>query len=343
MKVTVSCLLVTAVCTAIAPAATAQVAPVCREVAADAEGDGFGWQDNASCIITMESAPAPVFTNLETKEFVNITRAYWNAPADLYNKTITCIASRYNGSTGAYVPDNAPGRETHYSFHYTHLPLTTTAPYTGTVKSEHIVTAGPNSDYYYNETFTSWSMDNGIYTGGAPFTESPYVEIVTEPSTGEKVIRTWRRDSEFVQCSAVPTGVPPVFADDSSPESGTTVDDSNGSSNTENTGSDSDVQSASGESGAESANVEVDTGQSDSTDNSASTNNNSTIDETDDSTIPADPLLNNDATAPTSELSNPFGTSSGGSGSIGIWLLSLLAVFGYKTNSLTARAGKRDD
>ena len=52
-------------------------------------------------------------------------------------------------------------------------------------------------------------MDNGIYTGGAPFTESPYVEIVTVPSTNRKAIKTWRGNGEFVQCTAVPTGISP--------------------------------------------------------------------------------------------------------------------------------------
>ena len=48
MKVMLSGLLLMAVCAGISPVATAQVAPVCRETAADADGDGFGWQDSES-------------------------------------------------------------------------------------------------------------------------------------------------------------------------------------------------------------------------------------------------------------------------------------------------------
>ena len=101
------------------PTALAQLDPVCRQVAADPDGDGFGWQDNGSCIVTQESEPAPEFTNLETREFINLTRAYWNAPVDIYNKTISCVAHRFSSDTGTYVADNDPSRETHYTFHYT--------------------------------------------------------------------------------------------------------------------------------------------------------------------------------------------------------------------------------
>lgn len=336
-------LLVSALCASISPIAFAQVDPVCREVAADADGDGFGWQDNGSCIVTMESEPAPVILNRETNEYVNLTRAYWNPPVDLYDKTIFCFNNIFNISRGVYVPDNDPSRETHYTFHYTHFPLTATAPFTGTVRSEHFVTAGPNNDLYYDESFTSWSMDNGIYTGGAPFTESPYVEIVTVPSTNEKAIRTWRGESSFVQCSAVPTGVPPVFGSDSTPEAGTTSATSDESVQDQTAPEpipaeqveDGPVESSDGQS----TNIETDPSSTDIGSNEAS------ISATDNTTQPGntasvDSVLSNDATT-TVEFLNPFATTgAGGGGSIGIWYLLLLAGFNLipKVRIYTRRA-----
>lgn len=329
MRLLLLCLLVSALCASISPIAFAQVDPVCREVAADADGDGFGWQDNGSCIVTMGSEPAPVIFNRETNEYVNLTRAYWNPPVDLYNKTIFCFNNIFNIGSRVFVPDNDPSRETHYTFHYTHFPLTATAPFTGTVRSEHFVTAGPNNNLYYNESFTSWSMDNGIYTGGAPFTESPYVEIVTVPSTNEKAIRTWRGESSFVQCSAVPTGVPPVFGSDSTPEAETTLATSDESVQDQmgpeqipvELVEDVFVESSDGLStviASDPYNTEIES-------NVASI---SAVDNATQSGNPAsvDAVLSNDATA-TVEFSNPFATTSGGGGSIGIWYLLLLAGY----------------
>lgn len=310
MKI-LSGLLCTSLCFGAIPIAKAQIAPVCREVAADADGDGFGWQDNNSCIVTQESEPAPVFTNLETNEFVNLTRAYWNAPADLYNKTITCVAHHFIRDTGTYVADNDPDRETHYTFHYTHLPLTATAPYTGTVRSEHIVSPGPDNDVfqtYYNQTFVTWSMDNGIYTGGAPFSGSPYVEIVTVPSTNLKEIRTWRGNGDFVQCTAVPTGVPP---------SNNTGENSDTSSNNNDTASQINSSSDNGSN----TDTNTDTNANDDDTNTNSSTNSSVSTEILESTSGnTNAVISNDD----SSLSR---ASANGGGSFGLWfLLPMLAL-----------------
>ena len=300
------------------PTALAQLDPVCRQVAADPDGDGFGWQDNGSCIVTQESEPAPEFTNLETREFINLTRAYWNAPVDIYNKTISCVAHRFSSDTGTYVADNDPSRETHYTFHYTHLPLTTSAPYTGSLRSEHIVSPGPDNDSfetYYNETFVTWSMDNGIYTGGAPFTESPYVEIVMVPSTNRKAIKTWRGNGEFVQCTAVPTGIPPGLE---------IVDASNGTgeTNTDNVNSETNT-TVDNISGADnSPGIDNSTNSSDVTGNSNETENTESLNSPG-SNVSA--VINSDA-SPSSGISQPSNVSNSGGGSFGLWLLLPLII-----------------
>lgn len=320
MRLLLPYLLVLALCASISPIALAQVDPVCREVAADADGDGFGWQDNGSCIVTMESEPAPEIINRETNELVNLTRAYWNPPADLYNKTIFCFNNIFNTSRGVYVADNDPNRETHYTFHYTHFPLTAASPFTGTVRSEHFVTAGPNSELYYDESFTSWSMDNGIYTGGAPFTESPYVEVVTVPSTNEQAIRTWRGASSFVQCSAVPTGVPPVFSAETTSEAETTSATSDQSVPVEQVDDvyveSSDGQSTVMASDPSSTEIEINAPSNSAADNAIQPGSSASV-------VAG---LSNDATT-TVEFSNPFVTTSGGGGSIGVWYLLLLAGY----------------
>ena len=340
MRVMLPGLLVVASCGSITPSAFAQVDPVCREVAADPDGDGFGWQDNASCIITMESEPAPTIINRETNELVNLTRAYWNPPVDLYNKTVFCVNNIYSSRAGAYVADNDPSRETHYTFHYTHFPLTTEAPFTGIVQSEHFVTAGPVSELYYEESFTSWSMDNGIYTGGAPFTQSPYVEIVTEPSTNEKAIRTWSGDGSFVRCSATPTGVPPVFGIESTPEGETTSDQSVQDQTTPEQAPVEQVEDAPDEViDNPDTGVESDPPSSANHSNeTSSTAANNTI-EPGRITDSSEAVQGNDATTTMSEISNPFATTDGG-GSIGLWYLLLLT--GIKImEKLAGLTGKR--
>ena len=73
-----------------APAGSiAQELPVCTHQYYDADGDGFGWQNEASCLITPGSEPPPDFINKFTGEPVTLVRPYWDGNTDI--------------ATGAYV------------------------------------------------------------------------------------------------------------------------------------------------------------------------------------------------------------------------------------------------
>ena len=184
------------ICMALSQVSFAQTLPVCASQAADPDGDGFGFANGASCIVTSDSAGPPQFTNRETDAPVNIVRAYWDGLVD-FNNPVTC--TRYSFVTDRYVASTA------LVVTLTFGPLSTSAPYVGTV----IRTRSSGS-----ETTFPWSMDNGIYTGPTNLGRSPWFEIV---NVGEqKAVRTWFSNTIFNQCAAVdptksfsPTGVPP--------------------------------------------------------------------------------------------------------------------------------------
>lgn len=54
-------------------------------------------------------------------------------------------------------------------------------------------------------------------------------------------------------------------------------------------------------------------------------------------TAPDGALLSNDQATTTAQLTNPFATTSGGGGSVGIWFLLLLAGFNLKTKTRNLR------
>jgi len=62
--------------------------PICSATLFDADGDGFGWENEASCIVTSASALPPVFTNSETGNQVDLVRAYWDGNTDLADKVL---------------------------------------------------------------------------------------------------------------------------------------------------------------------------------------------------------------------------------------------------------------
>ncbi len=182
-------------CMTLSQVSSAQTIPVCASQAADPDGDGFGYANGASCIVTSDSAGPPEFINQETSLPVNIVRAYWDGLVD-FNNPVTC--TRYAFVTDRYVAS------TSLSVTLTFSPLTTSAPYVGRVTR--VRGAGSESTF-------DWSMDNGIYTGPTNLGRSPWFEIVN--AGDQKAVRTWFSNSIFNQCAAVdpnksfsPTGIP---------------------------------------------------------------------------------------------------------------------------------------
>lgn len=103
----------------------------CESVAADPDGDGYGWQflDNMwdSCIVTDETEPAPVIINPQTGVAVDLQRAYWNPNKDIANRQIQCNFFMFDRETQSFIertlssgPPQFSPLDYHRSFH---LPL----------------------------------------------------------------------------------------------------------------------------------------------------------------------------------------------------------------------------
>lgn len=184
----------------------AQSLPSCRSIASDADGDGYGWENGNSCIVTNTTLVAPTFTNLETGNPVNLIRARWNQ-SDFVDFDIACKRFQFDGATY-----KATDAETLYIFQ----PLSQTAPNNGNVE--------------INQLFTqTWTLDNGIYYGPSDLAISPWVEII-DHQTGvisggaintDNAVRVWLTNNTFARCRTtpyfglfVPTGVPAQNATD---------------------------------------------------------------------------------------------------------------------------------
>ncbi len=183
---------------AFSPPTQAQTTPVCSSVAADADGDGFGFENNASCVVTDESAGPPEFVNQVTSEPVVLVRAYWDGLTD-FSRPIIC--TRYFFGSDSY----SPSRSATVDFD----PLPESAPFEALAS----VNGGAQS--------RTWGVDNGIYSGPTNLGMSPWFEIVTVEGSTQQAVRTWFSDTTYNQCetqdsnfSFVPTGTPPGVVTD---------------------------------------------------------------------------------------------------------------------------------
>ncbi len=183
---------------------SAQTLPTCRSAASDADGDGYGWENNASCLITNTSLTNPAFTNRETGTEVNLIRARWQ-PADFTDNDVLCAEYKFNGTSYEHA---------RRSTLYTHEPLSSVAPFQGNV----IINQGTSDS-------NTWTLDNGIYYGPAELAATPWLEVVDIPRPealspdiavhARNGVRIWRTDDAFTRCSLtnpyaafIPTGGP---------------------------------------------------------------------------------------------------------------------------------------
>lgn len=163
-----------------------QTLPLCRSTASDADGDGYGWENNASCLIGSTSLGATTFTNLETGAMVDLIRARWE-PSDLLDD-IVCQEYQFDG---AYYQPADSGTL------YEHAPLPTTFPSVSNV----LVSGTP-------VVTQSWSLDNGIYYGPSPLALSPWIQVIDYtrldvwPNSINTLnaVRVWQTDRRFSQC-----------------------------------------------------------------------------------------------------------------------------------------------
>jgi len=177
----------------------AQTLPSCLSMASDADGDGYGWENNASCLVANTSLGAATFTNLETGNSVGLIRARWE-PSDLLDDMV-CQLFRFDGT---YYQAADGGTL------YEHYPLSQNAPFAGNV----VFVSGSSV------VTQTWSLDNGIYYGPSPLALSPWVQIVdyshvtgSPPVNTPNAVRVWQTDTLFSHCHTtdpdaviIPTG-----------------------------------------------------------------------------------------------------------------------------------------
>ena len=71
----------------------AQSLPSCSDQAFDVDGDGFGWENRATCIVDENTAPPPILINQSTGAQVNLVRANWDAGAAVENNASIVVPS----------------------------------------------------------------------------------------------------------------------------------------------------------------------------------------------------------------------------------------------------------
>ena len=171
-----------------------QTLPSCRALASDADGDGYGWENDNSCVITATSLAKPTFTNLETGNPVDLIRARWN-PSDFVfsddgdGVTVACTVRQFDGTS--YRTPRTSGSSIGYRFE----PLSSTTPYNGNA----IVFGSPH-------VTRTWTLDNGIYYGPSDLSTSPWLEIIDIDHSAyggtatANAVRVWFTDNQYTEC-----------------------------------------------------------------------------------------------------------------------------------------------
>lgn len=177
--------------------ADAEGLPTCVSNISDNDGDGYGWENDNTCIIDTSPIGPVSFTNLETGLKVNLARAYWNSN-DL-NKDVVCSAHSFDGIEYKRIDASVTG--------YLFSPNSLTPPFVGEVSVVH--------SFDSRSVVFPWAVDNGRYIGPSDLGRSPWVEIVVNV-WDQSAVRIWFLDQTYTQCEAInpnefflPTGSPP--------------------------------------------------------------------------------------------------------------------------------------
>ena len=187
--------------------------PVCSAQFFDSDGDGFGWENEASCIVTADSAPPPVFTNRETGNEVDLVRAHWDPNTDIANRNIQCDLHYYDSYEGRYIQEfyaydygSAIPNTTYPGYQFRHQPLPPTRPFNGWIEKPFIISEGQRSSANFSLA-PDWTVDDGRYIGPT-ILQTPYIELVTRPNNS-KAIRHWinRDDTTALDLQFVSTQV----------------------------------------------------------------------------------------------------------------------------------------
>jgi len=178
--------------------ADAERFPACLSNASDSDVDGYGWENNKTCIVDTSPIGPAFFTNLETGLNVSLTRAYWNHFD--FNKDVVCSAYSFDGIEYQRIDASITG--------YQFSPMSLTPPYVGEVSVVH--------SFNSNSVIFPWAVTNGRYIGPSDLGRSLWMEIVINV-WDQSAVRIWFLDQTYTQCEAVnpndfflPTGSPSV-------------------------------------------------------------------------------------------------------------------------------------
>lgn len=145
--------------------------------------------------VALAQQVSPVFINQETGGQVQLVQAYWNANVDIGGREIKCDHFQFNQDSTTYEPLASYGSPWGFfltDVAYLHQPIVNMPPYVSVV--EHLAASYRNP---------AWSVRDGAYNGLAPFSYTPWVELVSFnnntqqsiPSTADaNAIRIWYSD-----------------------------------------------------------------------------------------------------------------------------------------------------
>jgi len=139
----------------------------CLYAGSDTDGDGYGWDDRASCRVTAESEPVREIFHAGTGEQIDLVKLQWTW-GDFWQSFFTCTEYNYSGTE--YVADEN-------STEYLHI--------------------GATASVYESEIPTTFWLEGGIYNGPAP------IDAIAEV-TDDGVIRSWVNDNSYHYCSVKP-------------------------------------------------------------------------------------------------------------------------------------------
>ncbi|OED36023.1 hypothetical protein AB833_28800 [Chromatiales bacterium (ex Bugula neritina AB1)] len=181
--------------------AGAQSFPTCQSADSDPDGDLYGWENNATCLVPDPNTP-PVIVRRDNNTTVNQSRAYWQA-SDLVGKTVSCqnhvfYSDPNDASTGVYISEP-------FTPEYVH-------------GADGMVTQTIDGNFAGT---SAWSITDGVYSGQAFMHLTRFVDAdFQQNSPGNS--RGWVNDTSFWQCNgATPTGTappkPPADCEDTPP------------------------------------------------------------------------------------------------------------------------------
>lgn len=155
--------------------ANAEKFPSCMASSSDIDGDGYGWENNNTCIIDTNPIGPASFTNLETGQRVNLIRAYWNEFDFL--KDVVCSVYSFVNTEYKRIDASITG----YQFSLTSLARSSV----GEVSVLH--------SFNSREVLYPWAVNNGRYIGPGDLERSQWVEIVTNVWV-QHAVRIWFLD-----------------------------------------------------------------------------------------------------------------------------------------------------